>query len=95
MEPGVEFYCDLDYDPFLMMQRTGKRYSFVLAMMEVSLRDKRRVREKGAENDDDKYIETCPTLWTSVKNWMDDHPEYIAQDNALRFVTATGESYSQ
>ena len=26
VEPNVEFYCDLDYDPFLYMQENNKKY---------------------------------------------------------------------
>ncbi|RUS25501.1 nucleotide-diphospho-sugar transferase [Jimgerdemannia flammicorona] len=26
VEPSVEFFCDIDYDPFLYMQYTGKKY---------------------------------------------------------------------
>lgn len=26
VEPSVEFYCDLDYDPFLFMQENNKKY---------------------------------------------------------------------
>lgn len=26
VEPNVEFYCDLDYDPFLFMQENNKKY---------------------------------------------------------------------
>ncbi|KAJ2759803.1 hypothetical protein IWQ56_005110, partial [Coemansia nantahalensis] len=35
VEPGVDFYCDLDYDPFLFMQEQGKVYSFVIALKEL------------------------------------------------------------
>ena len=26
VEPSVEFYCDIDYDPFLYMQENNKKY---------------------------------------------------------------------
>ncbi|KAI8323746.1 nucleotide-diphospho-sugar transferase, partial [Martensiomyces pterosporus] len=35
VEPGVDFYCDLDYDPFHYMQDNGKMYSFVIALKEL------------------------------------------------------------
>ncbi|KAJ2778063.1 hypothetical protein GGI15_004291, partial [Coemansia interrupta] len=35
VEPGVDFYCDLDYDPFMYMQENGKLYSFVIALKEL------------------------------------------------------------
>ncbi|KAG2172464.1 hypothetical protein INT44_006637 [Umbelopsis vinacea] len=35
VEPGVHFYCDLDYDPFLYMQKNGKQYGFNIALQEI------------------------------------------------------------
>ncbi|KAM3584739.1 hypothetical protein VKS41_003545 [Umbelopsis sp. WA50703] len=35
VEPGVHFYCDLDYDPFLYMQDNGKQYGFNIALQEL------------------------------------------------------------
>ncbi|KAJ2742556.1 hypothetical protein GGI20_004400 [Coemansia sp. BCRC 34301] len=37
VEPGVDFYCDLDYDPFRFMETNGKLYSFVIALKELEL----------------------------------------------------------
>ncbi|KAL8293174.1 hypothetical protein RQP46_000868 [Phenoliferia psychrophenolica] len=34
VEPGVEFSCDIDYDPFLFMQANNKVYSFTIALYE-------------------------------------------------------------
>ncbi|KAJ2673301.1 hypothetical protein IWW42_002311 [Coemansia sp. RSA 1085] len=36
VEPGVDFYCDLDYDPFAFMEQQGKLYSFVITLKEIS-----------------------------------------------------------
>lgn len=30
VEPGVEFFCDLTYDPFIEMERHGKKYGFTV-----------------------------------------------------------------
>ncbi|GME74983.1 unnamed protein product [Ambrosiozyma monospora] len=35
VEPYVEFYCDLTYDPFVAMQETGKKYGFTIAIKEL------------------------------------------------------------
>lgn len=35
VEPGVHFYCDLDYDPFLFMQENGKEYGFTITLEEI------------------------------------------------------------
>lgn len=37
VEPDVEFYCDLTYDPFIEMQTHGKKYGFVIMVREIWL----------------------------------------------------------
>ncbi|CDS10110.1 hypothetical protein LRAMOSA02787 [Lichtheimia ramosa] len=34
VEPSVEFYCDLDYDPFLFMQENNKKYGWTISLLE-------------------------------------------------------------
>lgn len=34
VEPSVELYCDIDFDPFKYMQDHGKKYSFVISLYE-------------------------------------------------------------
>ncbi|MBW0470503.1 hypothetical protein O181_010218 [Austropuccinia psidii MF-1] len=34
VEPGIQYYCDLDYDPFLFMQANQKVYSFTVSLLE-------------------------------------------------------------
>ncbi|KAL2861260.1 glycosyltransferase family 15 protein [Aspergillus lucknowensis] len=34
VEPGVELFCDIPYDPFLFMKENNKQYSFVISMFE-------------------------------------------------------------
>ncbi|KAJ6260147.1 LOW QUALITY PROTEIN: hypothetical protein Dda_4370 [Drechslerella dactyloides] len=34
VEPGIGFYCDVDYDPFEFMRVSGKKYGFVMALPE-------------------------------------------------------------
>jgi hypothetical protein len=35
VEPDVEFYCELDYDPFLFMQKREIKYGFSIMMNEI------------------------------------------------------------
>ncbi|CAO3623375.1 unnamed protein product [Mucor hiemalis] len=35
VEPGVSFFCDLDYDPFVYMQENGKEYGFTITLKEI------------------------------------------------------------
>ncbi|GAA5969993.1 hypothetical protein JCM11641_000222 [Rhodosporidiobolus odoratus] len=34
VEPGVEFFCDIDYDPFLFMEANQKTYGFTVTLYE-------------------------------------------------------------
>lgn len=79
------------YDPFLLMQDTGKVYGFTISLYE--------------------FIETIPTLWDETMSescgpfghepvancveFIKEHPEYVAPDNAMEFVSDNGgESYN-
>lgn len=76
VEPSVELFCDLHYDPFRVMKDGNKKYSFVLSLYE--------------------YVETIPTLWESTKKFMKNHPEHIAKDNSLAFLSDDGgETYNK
>lgn len=70
VEPSVEFFCDISYDPFKYMADNKKKYSFVLSLPE--------------------YAETIPTLWHTVKDFMKKKPEYIADNNALGWLSDDG-----
>ncbi|KAI5809340.1 nucleotide-diphospho-sugar transferase [Pyronema omphalodes] len=37
-----------------------------------------------------EYIETIPTLWESTKAFMKEHPEHIAEDNGMKFISDDG-----
>ncbi|EAU88529.2 alpha-1,2-mannosyltransferase [Coprinopsis cinerea okayama7 len=74
--PDVKFFCDLDYDPFLIMQDQKKKYGFTISLYE--------------------YEATIPTLWKTVRDFMKKHPEYIAEDNALSFISDdAGKTYNR
>ncbi|WPH04539.1 Alpha-1,2 mannosyltransferase KTR1 [Acrodontium crateriforme] len=76
VEPSIELFCDIDYDPFKFMADNKKKYSFVLSLYE--------------------YVETIPTLWDSVKKFMKTHPEHIAEDNSMQFLSDDGgETYNK
>ncbi|VEU21362.1 DEKNAAC102322 [Brettanomyces naardenensis] len=34
VEPGVEYYCDFQMDPFRLMRENGKKYGFVISLLE-------------------------------------------------------------
>lgn len=35
VEPGVQFFCDITYDPFLYMEKYNKKYGFVVTLLEL------------------------------------------------------------
>lgn len=35
VEPDVEFFCDITYDPFVEMEKSGKKYGFNIMIMEL------------------------------------------------------------
>ena len=75
VEPSIELFCDISYDPFKHMRDNNKKYSFVLSLYE--------------------YVETIPTLWDSVKGFMKKHPEHIAKDNSMSWLSDDGgETYN-
>lgn len=42
-----------------------------------------------------EYVETIPTLWDSVKRWMEKHPEQVADGNSMKFVSDdNGKTYN-
>ncbi len=70
VEPSIELFCDVGYDPFVYMQDNNKKYSFVLSLYE--------------------YQETIPTLWTSTRTFMNKHPEHLAANNSLWWISEDG-----
>ena len=35
VEPGVDFFCDVTYDPFVYLEKTGKKYGFTIGLTEL------------------------------------------------------------
>jgi len=70
VEPGVTFFCDLHYDPFLVMQDEKKVYGFTISLYE--------------------YQRTIPTLWETTKKFIEQHPQYVAKENAMAFISDDG-----
>ncbi|THC99794.1 hypothetical protein EYZ11_000724 [Aspergillus tanneri] len=76
VEPSIELYCDIAFDPFRFMKENNKKYSFVISLYE--------------------YYDTIPTLWDSVKKFMKNHPEHIAEGNSIDFLSDDGgETYNK
>lgn len=70
VEPGIQLYCDLPYDPFKLMREEKKKYSFVISLHEI--------------------VETVTTLWNATKEFVKEHPEHIAENNSLGFLSDDG-----
>ncbi|THH10402.1 hypothetical protein EW145_g1357 [Phellinidium pouzarii] len=70
VEPGVKYFCDMNYDPFLMMQEQKKVYSFTISLYE--------------------WQQTIPTLWSTVKEFIKEFPQYLAENNAMDYLSNDG-----
>ena len=76
VEPSIELFCNIEYDPFEYMANNSMKYSFVISLPE--------------------YKETIETLWDSTKKFMKKHPEHVAKDNSMEFVSDDGgETYNR
>lgn len=62
--PDVDFFCDIDYDPFLFMQDNKKVYG-IYSSPPGSLWS--NPSGSGFTISLYEYIETIPTLWSTVK----------------------------
>ncbi|KAM0789293.1 hypothetical protein ACM66B_000133 [Microbotryomycetes sp. NB124-2] len=67
IEPSVDFYCDIDYDPFVYMRDNNKKYGFIISIYE--------------------YADTIETLWETTRDFVKQHPDYLAKDNLQAFVS--------
>ncbi|THH01251.1 hypothetical protein EW026_g1423 [Hermanssonia centrifuga] len=70
IEPDVTFFCDLDYDPFLIMEDQKKVYGFTVSLYE--------------------YPATIPTLWETVREFIDANPDLVEEGNAMNFISDDG-----
>ncbi|KIL69760.1 glycosyltransferase family 15 protein [Amanita muscaria Koide BX008] len=68
--PGVRYFCDVNYDPFVFMEDNHKLYGFTISLVE--------------------WEPTIATLWSAVKEFMVEHPEYVQKDNSLSFLSDNG-----
>ncbi|EIW59804.1 glycosyltransferase family 15 protein [Trametes versicolor FP-101664 SS1] len=70
VEPDVHFPCNINYDPFRMMEDTKKVYGFTITPLEWPL--------------------TIPTLWDTVREFMDEYPQYLTRHNSLNYLSDDG-----
>ncbi|KZP31545.1 glycosyltransferase family 15 protein [Athelia psychrophila] len=75
IEPDVEFNCGLNYDPFIFMEDNNKVYSERIRLMLNALTE---------------WEPTISTLWSTVKEFITEHPQYLADDNAMKFLSDDG-----
>ncbi|KAG2020304.1 alpha-1,2 mannosyltransferase KTR1 [Coprinopsis cinerea AmutBmut pab1-1] len=76
VEPNVDYFCNLNYDPFEFMERNNKTYGFTISLLE--------------------WHQTIPTLWDSVKEFIEANPQFVHPNNAMNFVSNNGgKTYNQ
>ena len=70
IEPDVDYYCELDYDPFLFMKYTGKKYGYnIIATEFMNTVD-------GLWDTIQKYIKQSKLLYPRYLNVFKDNDEY-------------------
>lgn len=74
VEPYVEFFCDLHYDPFMYMKENNKEYGFTIMVPE--------------------YIETVPTLWKTVQQFVKENPQSVHPNNVISMFTKEDGDYN-
>ncbi|KAF9063735.1 glycosyltransferase family 15 protein [Rhodocollybia butyracea] len=75
VEPDIQYFCDVTYDPFDYLRDNNKTYGFTISFYE--------------------WEKTIPTLWATLKEFMDLHPQYIAPANAMSYLSDDGgETYN-
>ncbi|KAJ7292879.1 glycosyltransferase family 15 protein [Mycena rebaudengoi] len=70
VEPDIEYFCDLAYDPFWFMEQNDKIYGFTISFYE--------------------WEPTIPTLWANVKEFIAKYPHFVAEDNAMAYLSDDG-----
>lgn len=100
VEPSVKFSCDIDYDPFKVMRERDLKYGIDLSrkfwVLLIWLTD---LTAKGWTISIKEYVETIPTLWDTVKEFIRKHPEHILPkdhpESLLEWISNDGgESYN-
>ncbi|KAL0564698.1 hypothetical protein V5O48_017342 [Marasmius crinis-equi] len=73
IEPNVKFHCDIKMDPFLFMEQNDKVYS--------------QRPTSGFTIAVYEIAGTIPSLWRNVREFMEQHPEYVAENNSMPFLS--------
>ncbi|PVV05042.1 hypothetical protein BB560_000452 [Smittium megazygosporum] len=74
IEPDVDYYCNINYDPFRYMRTNGLVYGFTIAFSEIK--------------------STIETLWETTKQWIEQNPQYIPEENAADWILDDDGNYN-
>lgn len=95
LRPHVQFFCDIHYDPFLIMEDEKKVYGELLRHP-LSLCTIFTIGPQGFTVSLYEYEATIPTLWNTVKDFLKENPGLTPEDNALGFLSDDGgETYNR
>lgn len=99
VEPGVKFSCDIDFDPFRLMQERDIKYGKKELVVFQIYERKFYYGWAGFTIALEEYLATVPTLWYHTIEFAKTHPQYIyppdRPDSLVRMVTNDeGESYN-
>jgi alpha 1,2-mannosyltransferase len=90
--PGVNFFCDIDEDPFLFMERNNKTYSFTISMEEfVDTIPSLWSTVKGEFLDSSSSERMTFNSSASVlPEFVKENPQFVAENNAMGFISDDG-----
>ncbi|KAF5365138.1 hypothetical protein D9757_012617 [Collybiopsis confluens] len=96
IEPDVKFYCDIHRDPFRFMEENNKVYGKSSRVIFCGSRLTSAFVTAGFTIAVYEISATIRTLWKAVTDFINTHPEFIADDNAMGFISDTnGVTYNR
>lgn len=91
--PDVTFFCDIDYDPFLVMQDNNKMYGFTISLYEYEATIPTLWGAVKGSLIEISYVHLTSNF---SAEFMGAHPDLISPDNALSFLSDDGgETYNR
>ncbi|KAF5391378.1 hypothetical protein D9757_001875 [Collybiopsis confluens] len=93
VEPDVKFFCDLDYDPFLIMQDQNKVYGFTVSLYEYEATIP-TLWDTVKSDYSPLMLFLQPLIF--VLEFIRENPELVSPDNAMDFLSDDGgETYNR
>ncbi|KAI0831999.1 glycosyltransferase family 15 protein [Trametes gibbosa] len=97
VEPDVHFPCNINYDPFRLMEDTKKVYGTMSRKIFVHPVGVDELwYDVGFTITPLEWPKTIPTLWSTVKEFVEKNPQYLAHPNSMNYLSDDGgETYNR